>query len=265
MPLLVEFILISTFSSKSPGVPPFQIRNVFGPTVFSGVLSPTMTPFSTRQNFGSPSQSWKSDGCGPPPKPPRPRPVAAGWPAAAAALASSACFAAAAARASARASGARRQALAVEDVLEAGPILERDRRDNRAAASATAATARSARRLLTTLRRAGGRLCGSLRRLRACSDRRYGSDRDGGGQCHGQHPLHLFSLCSEGLRPSDSPTRSLASRFGGSLRSRGSLTAFLAERILQGSPRTPTTACRVEHGWSADVFTTAPLLLFRTA
>src|SRR4051812_8276353 len=32
---------------------------------------------------------------------------------------------------------------------------------------------------------------------------------------------HLSSL-SEGLRPSDSPTRSLASRFAGSLRSRGS-------------------------------------------
>ena len=103
MPLLVELILISTFSSKSPGVPPFQIRKVFGPTVLSGVLSPTMTPFSTRQNFGSPSQSWNSDGWGPPPKPPRPRPVGAGWPAAAAALASSACFAAAAARAAARA------------------------------------------------------------------------------------------------------------------------------------------------------------------
>src|SRR4051794_39608696 len=39
--------------------------------------------------------------------------------------------------------------------------------------------------------------------------------------------LLLIGCCchaySEGLRPSDSPTRSLASRFAGSLRSRGSL------------------------------------------
>src|SRR6185436_4865733 len=33
----------------------------------------------------------------------------------------------------------------------------------------------------------------------------------------------IFILYSEGLRPSDSPTRALASRFAGSLRSRGSL------------------------------------------
>ena len=40
---------------------------------------------------------------------------------------------------------------------------------------------------------------------------------------------------SEGLRPSDSPTRSLASRFAGSLRSRGSFAAL-----------TRSLACRVE-------------------
>ncbi len=75
MPLFVEFIRISTFSSKSPGVPPRQIRNVFGPTTFSGVLSPMIMPFSARQNFGSPFQSWnlETGGMPPPPRPPRPR------------------------------------------------------------------------------------------------------------------------------------------------------------------------------------------------
>jgi hypothetical protein len=41
----------------------------------------------------------------------------------------------------------------------------------------------------------------------------------------------LTIVLSEGLRPSDSPTRSLARRFAGALRSRGSL-ALLA-RTLQ--------------------------------
>jgi hypothetical protein len=38
---------------------------------------------------------------------------------------------------------------------------------------------------------------------------------------------------SEGLRPSDSPTRSLASRFDGSLRSRGSLRFARSRRPSQ--------------------------------
>jgi hypothetical protein len=168
---------------------------VFGPTVFSGVLSPTMTPFSTRQNFGSPSQSWKRTAAG------RRRTAAAaagrrGWPAAAAALASSACFAAPR-LARPRGRGAGRQALAVEDVLEAGPILERDRRDNRAAASAPPHCP-VPRRLLTTrgAPAAGCAVPAALARLLRSSIRLR---RDGGGQCHGQHSLHLFSFSSEGL------------------------------------------------------------------
>ena len=92
MPLLVEFIRISALSSKSPGVPPRQMRNVFGPTTLSGVLSPTMVPFSARQNLGSPFQSWNL-GIGappPPPRPPRPR-----WSGGRAACASAAAFRAA--------------------------------------------------------------------------------------------------------------------------------------------------------------------------
>ena len=46
-------------------------------------------------------------------------------------------------------------------------------------------------------------------------------ERDAGGQGH---------FLSEGLCPSDSPTRSLARRFAGALRSRGSLTALARSR-----------------------------------
>jgi hypothetical protein len=42
----------------------------------------------------------------------------------------------------------------------------------------------------------------------------------------------LTIVLSEGLRPSDSPTRSLARRFAGALRSRGSL-ALLARTLQQ--------------------------------
>ena len=41
-------------------VPPFQMRNVLSSTTFSGVLSATMTPSCTLQNFGSPSQPVRS-------------------------------------------------------------------------------------------------------------------------------------------------------------------------------------------------------------
>ena len=83
--------------------------------------------------------------------------------------------------------GARREALAVEQALEAGAILERDRRHDRAAASAAAATCGSARgRRLLALRCTRGRLRGPLRGLRP--ERRDGSHRDSRGQCHGQHP-----------------------------------------------------------------------------
>ena len=48
-------------------------------------------------------------------------------------------------------------------------------------------------------------------------------------------PSHWFPLVlSEGLRPSDSPTRSLARRFAGALRSRGSL-AMLARTLERAS------------------------------
>src|SRR5690606_39585259 len=69
LPILVEFIRTSALSSKSPGVPPRQIRKVFGFTTCSGVLSPTITPSSTRQNAGSPSHV---SNVAPPPLPPRP-------------------------------------------------------------------------------------------------------------------------------------------------------------------------------------------------
>src|SRR5258708_21012969 len=80
----------SAFSSKSPGSPARQMRNVFSVSLFSGVVCPTSAPPSARQNFGSPSHplsdvpskmdvnpSWlsKGRGCGPrgPPRPcPRP-------------------------------------------------------------------------------------------------------------------------------------------------------------------------------------------------
>ena len=39
-------------------------------------------------------------------------------------------------------------------------------------------------------------------------------------------PLRARQIFSEGLRPSDSPTRSLARRFDGSLRSRGSVAGL---------------------------------------
>jgi len=38
--------------------------------------------------------------------------------------------------------------------------------------------------------------------------------------------MMVFLFIAEGLRPSDSPTRSLARRFAGALRSRGSLAAL---------------------------------------
>ena len=41
----------------------------------------------------------------------------------------------------------------------------------------------------------------------------------------------LHALLTEGLRPSDSPTRSLARRFAGALRSRGSLARSLATQV----------------------------------
>ena len=50
MPLFVPFIRNSTFSSKSLTVPPRQIRKLFSFMTFSGVVSPTISPFSTRQN-----------------------------------------------------------------------------------------------------------------------------------------------------------------------------------------------------------------------
>ena len=101
MPLLVEFILISTFSSKSPGVPPFQIRKVLGPTTLSGVLSPTITPFSTRRSDPHPNPGTGKAADRRRSHHARGQKARAGP--AAAALASSACFAAAALRASARA------------------------------------------------------------------------------------------------------------------------------------------------------------------
>src|SRR5262249_12191007 len=87
--------LNSTFSSKSFGSPPRQIRNVFCLTCFCSMLWPTMLPFSARQNDGSPSQpfnvlpskidskpAWSSSESGsaprgPSPRPPRPRPPGA--------------------------------------------------------------------------------------------------------------------------------------------------------------------------------------------
>ncbi len=44
----------STFSSKSAGSPPRQMRKVLLLTMVSGVISPTISPASTRQYFGSP-------------------------------------------------------------------------------------------------------------------------------------------------------------------------------------------------------------------
>ena len=47
-------------------------------------------------------------------------------------------------------------------------------------------------------------------------------------------PIRATLVLSEGLRPSDSPTRSLARRFDGALRSRGSL-AMLARTVERAS------------------------------
>ena len=48
----------STLSSKSLTVPPRQMRKLFSLTTFSGVVSPTIEPFSARQNVGSPSHPF---------------------------------------------------------------------------------------------------------------------------------------------------------------------------------------------------------------
>jgi hypothetical protein len=50
---------------------------------------------------------------------------------------------------------------------------------------------------------------------------------------------HKRPILPEGLRPSDSPTRSLARRFAGALRSRGSL-AMLARSASRKGSRNPT-------------------------
>src|SRR3954454_8970589 len=60
MPLFVPLSLNSTFSSKSLTVPPLHIRKLLTLTTFSGVVSPTISPFSTRQKVGSPSQSFRA-------------------------------------------------------------------------------------------------------------------------------------------------------------------------------------------------------------
>ena len=167
-------------------------------------------------------------------------------------------------------SGARRQALAVEDVLEAGPILERDRRDNRAAASAAAATGRSARRLLTTLRRAGGRLCGSLRRLRAAPI----VDTAPTATAAVNATASILFICSPYVPRGFAPRTPLhaLSRAASAARSVAWLAHCVRSRasFSRGSPRTPATSLsRRSNRWlriaEADVFTTAPHLLFRPA
>ena len=57
------------------------------------------------------------------------------------------------------------------------------------------------------------------------------------------------TVLSEGLRPSDSPTRALARRFAGALRSRGSL-ATARSRTPAGSPVRPTGTRRIRRGAS---------------
>src|SRR5947209_2207311 len=47
-------------NSKSPGVPPFQIRKVFPLVGFSLVVSPRTTPSLKDQSFGLPSQPSRS-------------------------------------------------------------------------------------------------------------------------------------------------------------------------------------------------------------
>jgi hypothetical protein len=53
--------------------------------------------------------------------------------------------------------------------------------------------------------------------------------------CPGRQPFQDRHFLTEGLRPSDSPTRALARRFAGALRSRGSLAEFARgmERVWQ--------------------------------
>src|SRR4051812_11547163 len=51
MPLFVPLSLNSTFSSKSLTVPPLHIRKLLTLTTFSGVVSPTISPFR-------PARSW---------------------------------------------------------------------------------------------------------------------------------------------------------------------------------------------------------------
>src|SRR3954471_14306301 len=60
MPLFVPLSLNSSFSSKSLTVPPLHIRKLLTLTTFSGVVSPTISPFSTRQRLGSPSHLSES-------------------------------------------------------------------------------------------------------------------------------------------------------------------------------------------------------------
>ena len=78
--------------------------------------------------------------------------------------------------------------------------------------------------------------------------RRHGSARRRGSRGRpapdsARHPLRFLT---EGLRPSDSPTRALARRFAGSLRSRGSLAAARSLTSYPGAlaPRTPHTRSR---------------------
>ena len=92
MPLLVPLRRNSTLSSKSLTVPPRQMRKLLSLTTFSGVVSPTIEPFSARQNVWSPSQPARvlpskigtkpatSSGSvsGKRPPPPRPWPAGAG-------------------------------------------------------------------------------------------------------------------------------------------------------------------------------------------
>ena len=61
MPLLVALSRYSSFSSKSPGAPPRQMRNVFCLTGFSVELWPVNAPFAARQNAGSPSQPFSDE------------------------------------------------------------------------------------------------------------------------------------------------------------------------------------------------------------
>ena len=60
---------------------------------------------------------------------------------------------------------------------------------------------------------------------------RHGSARASEQQHRIQKPRHVSPILREGLHPSDSPTRSLARRFDGALRSRGSLARSLANAV----------------------------------